>query len=336
MTNDTYGYDAGVTLPDGWYWDESRKPADKLPFEHPANELHQPTAGMIALQFDDNPTSTPAIGWIFSSDWGKWLPMKTDDEVYARELRGPKAWIKNDAGFLPPTLSNNDLFPGWQLDPNGASIEFIPKAWNKPESRYPTNKQVVYSPGLPTTEGYIWDGEIGRWFLVYRDMGDPKNIDTPDADPPTQIGIEPASVDSPIYNEIQRRERVQVPAKGAEVTEPNRDTPEVLRSREVEMDLTAWWETTAAHDLAETIPKAIAYGSESMVDFGRSLASLAGRRDIPEAEALEWAIFAYLEGKMGRWRAKLKRGERCDADTLKDIDVYATMARKVQDTGHWT
>lgn len=107
-------------------------------------------------------------------------------------------------------------------------------------------------------------------------------------------------------------------------------TPEAI-----EEDLRAWWETTSEHDLEETVPKAVAYGSESMVEYGRTLGRLSGRR-LSDAEALEWAIFAYMQGKMGRWLAALQRGERCDGDTLKDLTVYSLMARKVQETGMWT
>lgn len=107
-------------------------------------------------------------------------------------------------------------------------------------------------------------------------------------------------------------------------------TPEAI-----EEDLRAWWETTGEHDLEETVPKAVAYGSESMVEYGRTLGRLSGRR-LTDAEALEWAIFAYMQGKMGRWLAALQRGERCDGDTLKDLTVYSLMARKVRETGMWT
>lgn len=103
----------------------------------------------------------------------------------------------------------------------------------------------------------------------------------------------------------------------------------------VEADLRAWWNTTSEHDLEATIPKAVEYGSESMVEYGRTLARVAGRK-VSDAEALEWAIYAYLVGKVGRWTAALQRGEKVSEDTLFDMEIYVKMARKVRETGTWT
>lgn len=115
----------------------------------------------------------------------------------------------------------------------------------------------------------------------------------------------------------------------------NGDPVYVPTPEAVEADLRAWWETNSDHDLESTIPKAIEYGSESMIEYGRTLARVAGRK-VSEAEALEWAIFAYIVGKVGRWTAAVQRGEQVSEDTLKDIEIYAKMARKVRQTGTWT
>lgn len=147
--------------------------------------------------------------------------------------------------------------------------------------------------------GWVWDKSWGMWVPVkWNGPAKPKEVK-----PITEIANIPL---------------IKVP------------TPKAI-----EEDLRAWWETTSEHDLEDTVPKAVAYGSESMVEYGRTLGRLSGRR-LTDAEALEWAIFAYMQGKMGRWLAALQRGERCDADTLKDLTVYSLMARKVQDTGMWT
>lgn len=145
--------------------------------------------------------------------------------------------------------------------------------------------------------GWVWSNKSGRWH-------------------PAKYGTKPKE-EKPI-TEIAGIPLITVP------------TPE-----SVERDLRAWWETTSEHDLEETVPKAVAYGTESMVEFGRTIGRLAGRK-LTETEALEWAIFAYMQGKMGRWLAALQRGERCDGDTLKDLTVYSNMARKVRETGMWT
>jgi hypothetical protein len=134
----------------------------------------------------------------------------------------------------------------------------------------------------------------------------------------------------PIIRAIIEREMVPV----AETVE-NIEHLLVPTPATVESDLRAWWETTSEQDLEETVPKAVEYGSQSMIDYGRTLARVAGRK-VTDAEALEWAIFAYMAGKLGRWTAALQRGEKVSDDTLKDLTIYSLMARKVRETGEWT
>lgn len=185
---------------------------------------------------------------------------------------------------------------GWEFDESREAVEEL----------YPGEfKSVRYNGEFAQTDderaahiGWVWDKSCEMWIPVK--WNGPKSKE---AKPITEIANIPL---------------IKVP------------TPEAI-----EEDLRAWWETTSEHDLEETVPKAVAYGSESMVEYGRTLGRLSGRR-LSDAEALEWAIFAYMQGKMGRWLAALQRGERCDADTLKDLTVYSLMARKVQDTGMWT
>ncbi len=181
--------------------------------------------------------------------------------------------------------------------------------------------------------GWVWDDERMNIAKIDAFLGKPKNADfhqSTDSNygwvwdevwtnwvPVKYVARETKSEEKPI-TEIAGIPLITVP------------TPE-----SVERDLRAWWETTSEHDLEETVPKAVAYGSESMVEYGRTLGRLSGRR-LTDSEALEWAIFAYMQGKMGRWLAALQRGERCDGDTLKDLTVYSNMARKVRETGMWT
>lgn len=100
-------------------------------------------------------------------------------------------------------------------------------------------------------------------------------------------------------------------------------------------ELAVWWRDEVANDIAETVAKARKYGTASMVDHGRTLARVAGH-EVNDRQALEWAIWSYLSGKVGRWTAALARGEEPDYDTLFDISIYAMMARKVRRTGKWT
>lgn len=114
---------------------------------------------------------------------------------------------------------------------------------------------------------------------------------------------------------------------------PNEDPGEVPVADED--DLAEWWRNEVANDIAETVTKARKYGTASMVDHGRTLARVAGH-EVNDRQALEWAIWSYLSGKVGRWTAALARGEEPDYDTLFDISIYAMMARKVRRTGKWT
>lgn len=152
--------------------------------------------------------------------------------------------------------------------------------------------------------GWVWDGAWSKWI--------------------------PCKYISPVPRETDKDIKV---VRVVDIT--NGDPVLVPTPEAVEADLRAWWETNSDHDLESTIPKAIEYGSESMIEYGRTLARVAGRK-VSEAEALEWAIFAYIVGKVGRWTAAVQRGEKVSEDTLKDIEIYAKMARKVRQTGTWT
>lgn len=185
---------------------------------------------------------------------------------------------------------------GWSFDETRMAVAALA---DHPQSSELRNGQFSQSDTERAEHtGWVWDKSWGMWIPVK--WNGPKSKE---AKPITEIANIPL---------------IKVP------------TPEAI-----EEDLRAWWETTSEHDLEETVPKAVAYGSESMVEYGRTLGRLSGRR-LSDAEALEWAIFAYMQGKMGRWLAALQRGERCDGDTLKDLTVYSKMARKVQETGMWT
>lgn len=102
-------------------------------------------------------------------------------------------------------------------------------------------------------------------------------------------------------------------------------------------ELGDWWRGKAEAEIEQTVAKAIEYGSTDLIDIGRSLARVAGRESVihDEAEAAEWGIFFYLEGKLSRWRSAIERGERPSADTLLDIGVYVRMAQRIRDTGGW-
>lgn len=97
----------------------------------------------------------------------------------------------------------------------------------------------------------------------------------------------------------------------------------------------AWWLADAREVAEATMPKAVEYGSIELVEAGRTLARLIGRPDVSDQEAMETQIYQYVMGKMGRWTAAMSRGERVSDDSILDILVYATMVRKIRQTGEW-
>ncbi len=97
----------------------------------------------------------------------------------------------------------------------------------------------------------------------------------------------------------------------------------------------AWWLADAREVAEATMPKAVEYGSIELVEAGRTLARLMGRPNVSDQEAMEVQIYQYVMGKMGRWTAAMSRGERVSDDTVFDILVYATMVRKIRQTGEW-
>lgn len=102
----------------------------------------------------------------------------------------------------------------------------------------------------------------------------------------------------------------------------------------LDTDLGIWWMHQAQEDIGATVPKAIEYGSQDLIDLGRDCAGLLGRR-VTDAEAIEYAVWFYLRGKLARWTAALRRGERVSDDTVFDIGIYAKMVQRVREVGSW-
>lgn len=99
-------------------------------------------------------------------------------------------------------------------------------------------------------------------------------------------------------------------------------------------DLEAWWMKQTTEEIMHTIPKAIEYGSNSMVEVGHGIARVAGR-EISDEEATELAVLFYIKGKVGRWMDAVVAGQRPSDDTLFDIGVYARMAQRNREKGMW-
>jgi hypothetical protein len=99
-------------------------------------------------------------------------------------------------------------------------------------------------------------------------------------------------------------------------------------------ELEKWWADRAALESEAAVPKAIEYGSNSLMEVGRKMGRLQGR-EVTEEEALELGCWSYLIGKVERWTDAVLRGERPSDDTLHDIAVYTKMAQRIRDTGSW-
>ena len=104
---------------------------------------------------------------------------------------------------------------------------------------------------------------------------------------------------------------------------------------DLEQELTAWWHDLATVEIDRTVPKVQEYGSGDLVEVGRTLARVAGRKVGSAADAAELGIFFYLVGKMARWADAIESDRRVSDDTLFDIGVYVRMAQRVRASGGW-
>lgn len=110
------------------------------------------------------------------------------------------------------------------------------------------------------------------------------------------------------------------------------ETP--LESQELEQDLTEWWLKQATDEARATVPKAIEYGSDDLMEMGRTLAQVTGREMTPQ-ECAEFGIYWYVLGKMARWTAAVKDGRPVSDDTILDIGVYTKMVQRIRQEGGW-
>ena len=108
----------------------------------------------------------------------------------------------------------------------------------------------------------------------------------------------------------------------------------------VDPELFRWWMDTAWDDLAKTAPKTTEYGgkgdgSSDLRVMGDALAELCGMRAAPDAVKQELACWFYALGKVSRLISDYKSGQPGKPDTWFDLEVYAKMARRLQQQGRW-
>ena len=103
---------------------------------------------------------------------------------------------------------------------------------------------------------------------------------------------------------------------------------------DLERVITTWWLDRAKEEAGSVVPKAIAYGSNSLMQLGRKMAQLQGR-EITDDEALELGCWVNTVQKIERWTDSVMRGERCSDDTIYDAGVYLKMVQRIRDVGSW-
>lgn len=102
----------------------------------------------------------------------------------------------------------------------------------------------------------------------------------------------------------------------------------------IESVVTEWWLKRAKEEAESVVPKAVEYGSNSLMQLGRKMAQLQGR-EVGDDEALELGCWANLIQKVERMTDSVMRGERCSDDTVYDIGIYIKMVQRIRDVGSW-
>lgn len=99
-------------------------------------------------------------------------------------------------------------------------------------------------------------------------------------------------------------------------------------------ELTAWWLKRAEDEARAVVPKAVEYGSNSLMQLGRKMAQMQGR-EVSNEEALELGCWVNTVQKVERWTDAVMRGDRPSDDTPYDIGIYVKMAQRIRDVGSW-
>lgn len=116
---------------------------------------------------------------------------------------------------------------------------------------------------------------------------------------------------------------------------------QTLRDNPGNEDLFFWWMHTAIEDFQKTVPKATEYGgskiegSADLMLIGENLAMLVGMHDASDAVKQELGCWFYMQGKVARLVSDYQQHRAGKADTWFDAEIYAKMARRLQETGRW-
>jgi len=98
--------------------------------------------------------------------------------------------------------------------------------------------------------------------------------------------------------------------------------------------LTDWWVQRAEAEARAVVPKAVEYGSNSLMQLGHTIAQMQ-HREVNDEEALELGCWINAVQKLGRWTDAVMRGDRPSDDSIYDLGVYCRMAQRIRDAGSW-
>ena len=131
-----------------------------------------------------------------------------------------------------------------------------------------------------------------------------------------------------------------------ETTDKDGRTPLEYQVRDVELDdagieLLHWWLVGSMSDFLKTVPKAMEYGGHAsgpatdLLLIGRNLAELLDMHDAPDSLLMELGCWFYMQGKVARLVSDYKQKRPGKRDTWFDAEIYAKMARRIQEKGQW-
>jgi hypothetical protein len=102
-----------------------------------------------------------------------------------------------------------------------------------------------------------------------------------------------------------------------------------------EQALAGWWRAKAESEIEMVVAKAVEYGARDLVEMGRSLAHMAGREGLTDAQHAELGCLAYAVGKMARIEAAWHEGRMPSDDSWLDLGVYVRMVQRIREAGGW-
>lgn len=106
-------------------------------------------------------------------------------------------------------------------------------------------------------------------------------------------------------------------------------------AKQLTHELRQWFQDQADKEAKLVAPKAIEYGSRSMIAQGKGLAELSGTAHISDQDAFELAVWDMVRLKVGRWTEAVMHGKPVSDDTLLDIGIYVKMAQRNRAAGSW-